>query len=223
MLHCIISLAASCDTKTFRGKNAFRILFSFRPIFCSVSSCNLFTPVTSLSHCLSLSQVAVCFAGGVCVFVSRQQVADSFRVCDRPHVHVRPPETGSAALLSAWWGSVLCYSSVTTVTVTPLWLHVIYLFFNHYFTSNINFIVWVSALSLNKEKSVAAAERKQCLILCLFSLDPCVFLKLFQFIRSRADNQATHTDWIQLDLQVTHTHTHYRHILILDSPGDADE
>ncbi|XP_073323636.1 ATR-interacting protein [Pagrus major] len=32
--------------------------------------------------------------------------------------------------------------------------------------------------------------------------DPCVFLKLFQFIRTRTDNQATHTDWIQLDLQV---------------------
>uniref|UniRef100_UPI0037E8C8D9 ATR-interacting protein n=1 Tax=Semicossyphus pulcher TaxID=241346 RepID=UPI0037E8C8D9 len=32
--------------------------------------------------------------------------------------------------------------------------------------------------------------------------DPCVFLKLFQFIRNRPDNQATHTDWIQLDLQV---------------------
>ncbi|KAM7005936.1 ATR-interacting protein [Tautogolabrus adspersus] len=32
--------------------------------------------------------------------------------------------------------------------------------------------------------------------------DPCVFLKLFQFIRTRPDNQATHTDWIPLDLQV---------------------
>ncbi|XP_035518086.1 ATR-interacting protein-like [Morone saxatilis] len=32
--------------------------------------------------------------------------------------------------------------------------------------------------------------------------DPCVFLKLFQFIRNRTDNQATHTDWILLDLQV---------------------
>ncbi|XP_020486286.2 ATR-interacting protein isoform X1 [Labrus bergylta] len=32
--------------------------------------------------------------------------------------------------------------------------------------------------------------------------DPCVFLKLFQFIRTRPDNQATHTDWILLDLQV---------------------
>ncbi|KAG8007546.1 ATR-interacting protein [Nibea albiflora] len=32
--------------------------------------------------------------------------------------------------------------------------------------------------------------------------DPCVFLKLFQFIRNRTANQATHTDWIQLDLQV---------------------
>nr|XP_046237137.1 ATR-interacting protein [Scatophagus argus] len=32
--------------------------------------------------------------------------------------------------------------------------------------------------------------------------DPCVFLKLFKFIRTRTDNQATHTDWIQLDLQV---------------------
>ncbi|XP_041673320.1 ATR-interacting protein isoform X2 [Cheilinus undulatus] len=32
--------------------------------------------------------------------------------------------------------------------------------------------------------------------------DPCVFLKLFQFIRTRPDNQATQTDWIQLDLQV---------------------
>ena len=41
----------------------------------------------------------------------------------------------------------------------------------------------------------------------LFSLDPCIFLKLFQFIRTRPDNQATHADWILLDLQVTHTHT----------------
>uniref|UniRef100_A0A3Q1GN06 ATR-interacting protein-like n=1 Tax=Acanthochromis polyacanthus TaxID=80966 RepID=A0A3Q1GN06_9TELE len=32
--------------------------------------------------------------------------------------------------------------------------------------------------------------------------DPCVFLKLFQFIRSRPDNQAAHTDWILLDLKV---------------------
>ncbi|KAK2861732.1 hypothetical protein Q5P01_001265 [Channa striata] len=32
--------------------------------------------------------------------------------------------------------------------------------------------------------------------------DPCVFLKLFQFIRTRPDNQATHTEWILLDLQV---------------------
>ncbi|XP_070758178.1 ATR-interacting protein [Enoplosus armatus] len=32
--------------------------------------------------------------------------------------------------------------------------------------------------------------------------DPCVFLKLFQFIRTRSDNPATHTDWILLDLQV---------------------
>ncbi|GAA6216875.1 ATR-interacting protein [Lates japonicus] len=32
--------------------------------------------------------------------------------------------------------------------------------------------------------------------------DPCVFLKLFQVIRTRPDNQATHTDWILLDLQV---------------------
>ncbi|XP_033994945.1 ATR-interacting protein isoform X3 [Trematomus bernacchii] len=32
--------------------------------------------------------------------------------------------------------------------------------------------------------------------------DPCIFLKLFQFIRTRPDNQATHTDWILLDLQV---------------------
>ncbi|XP_070703508.1 ATR-interacting protein [Pempheris klunzingeri] len=32
--------------------------------------------------------------------------------------------------------------------------------------------------------------------------DPCVFLKLFQFIRTRPDNQATHRDWILLDLQV---------------------
>ena len=62
------------------------------------------------------------------------------------------------------------------------------------------------------------------MILCLFSLDPCVFLKLFQFIRSRAVNQATHTDWIQLDLQVTHTPTHTTDTFWLrDSPGDADE
>ncbi|XP_029985841.1 ATR-interacting protein, partial [Sphaeramia orbicularis] len=32
--------------------------------------------------------------------------------------------------------------------------------------------------------------------------DPCVFLKLFQFIRSRPDQKACHTDWILLDLQV---------------------
>ncbi|KAM8916409.1 ATR-interacting protein isoform 2-T2 [Spinachia spinachia] len=32
--------------------------------------------------------------------------------------------------------------------------------------------------------------------------DPCVFLKLFQFIRTRPDKRATHTDWILLDLQV---------------------
>ncbi|XP_008294055.1 ATR-interacting protein [Stegastes partitus] len=32
--------------------------------------------------------------------------------------------------------------------------------------------------------------------------DPCVFLKLFQFIRTRPDDQAAHTDWILLDLQV---------------------
>ncbi|KAM6947398.1 ATR-interacting protein [Lycodopsis pacificus] len=32
--------------------------------------------------------------------------------------------------------------------------------------------------------------------------DPCIFLKLFQFIRTRPDKWATHTDWILLDLQV---------------------
>ncbi|XP_069388302.1 ATR-interacting protein [Paralichthys olivaceus] len=32
--------------------------------------------------------------------------------------------------------------------------------------------------------------------------DPCVFLKLFLYIRIRPDNQATHRDWILLDLQV---------------------
>ncbi|XP_040888893.1 ATR-interacting protein isoform X2 [Toxotes jaculatrix] len=32
--------------------------------------------------------------------------------------------------------------------------------------------------------------------------DPCVFLKLFQYIRTRPDNQAIHTNWILLDLQV---------------------
>ncbi|XP_068598892.1 ATR-interacting protein [Brachionichthys hirsutus] len=32
--------------------------------------------------------------------------------------------------------------------------------------------------------------------------DPCIFLKLFQFITSRADIQATRSDWIQLDLQL---------------------
>ncbi|XP_068171721.1 ATR-interacting protein [Antennarius striatus] len=32
--------------------------------------------------------------------------------------------------------------------------------------------------------------------------DPCVFLKLFQFVTSRADKQATHSEWIQLDLQL---------------------
>lgn len=33
--------------------------------------------------------------------------------------------------------------------------------------------------------------------------DPCVFLKLFSFSRTRTDSQSTHRDWIQLDLQVT--------------------
>ncbi|XP_035813505.2 ATR-interacting protein isoform X2 [Amphiprion ocellaris] len=32
--------------------------------------------------------------------------------------------------------------------------------------------------------------------------DPCLFLKLFQFIRTRPDDQAAHTDWILLDLKV---------------------
>ncbi|KAF7657636.1 hypothetical protein LDENG_00023570 [Lucifuga dentata] len=32
--------------------------------------------------------------------------------------------------------------------------------------------------------------------------DPCVFLKLFHYIRSRPDKQATHTDWTLLDLEV---------------------
>ncbi|XP_075993832.1 ATR-interacting protein isoform X2 [Genypterus blacodes] len=32
--------------------------------------------------------------------------------------------------------------------------------------------------------------------------DPCLLLKLFHYIRSRPDNQATHSDWTQLDLQV---------------------
>lgn len=32
--------------------------------------------------------------------------------------------------------------------------------------------------------------------------DPCVFLKLFSFSRTRTDNQSTHRDWIQLNLQV---------------------
>ncbi|XP_034537491.1 ATR-interacting protein [Notolabrus celidotus] len=32
--------------------------------------------------------------------------------------------------------------------------------------------------------------------------DPCVFLKLFQYIRTRPESQAAHTDWILLDLQV---------------------
>ncbi|KAK2915410.1 ATR-interacting protein isoform X1 [Channa argus] len=32
--------------------------------------------------------------------------------------------------------------------------------------------------------------------------DPCVFQKLFKFIRTRPDNQATNTEWILLDLQV---------------------
>ncbi|XP_047438914.1 ATR-interacting protein [Mugil cephalus] len=36
----------------------------------------------------------------------------------------------------------------------------------------------------------------------LCSHDQCVFLMLFQFIRARSDDQAVHTDWIQLDLQV---------------------
>ncbi|KAM6928060.1 ATR-interacting protein [Xenentodon cancila] len=32
--------------------------------------------------------------------------------------------------------------------------------------------------------------------------DPCIFLKLFKWIRTRPDNRATHTDWVLLDLQV---------------------
>lgn len=32
--------------------------------------------------------------------------------------------------------------------------------------------------------------------------DPCFFLKLFQFIRTRPDKHTAHTNWIQLDLQV---------------------
>lgn len=32
--------------------------------------------------------------------------------------------------------------------------------------------------------------------------DPCVFLKLFQLIRTRPNNQALHTDWLLLNLQV---------------------
>lgn len=32
--------------------------------------------------------------------------------------------------------------------------------------------------------------------------DPCVFLKLFQFIRTRSDKRASATDWTQLDLQL---------------------
>lgn len=35
--------------------------------------------------------------------------------------------------------------------------------------------------------------------------DPCVFLKLFSFTRTRTDRQTPHGDWIQLDLQVTHS------------------
>ncbi|XP_029358384.1 ATR-interacting protein isoform X2 [Echeneis naucrates] len=32
--------------------------------------------------------------------------------------------------------------------------------------------------------------------------DSCAFLKLFQYIRTRPDNQASHTDWVMLDLKV---------------------
>ncbi|XP_039972449.1 ATR-interacting protein [Xiphias gladius] len=58
--------------------------------------------------------------------------------------------------------------------------------------------------------------------------DPCVFLKLFQFIRTRPVNQATHTDWILLDLQVAQTHAHiHTHTHTAEtyfSPtGDVDE
>lgn len=35
--------------------------------------------------------------------------------------------------------------------------------------------------------------------------DPCVFLKLFSFTRTRTDSQSTHRGWIQLDLQVAHS------------------
>ena len=57
--------------------------------------------IPNLSLSLSISQAAVCAAGGVCGFVSRQQVADNVGVCVRPHVAVRPPDAGSAALLPA--------------------------------------------------------------------------------------------------------------------------
>lgn len=50
---------------------------------------------------LSLSQVAVCVAADVCVFVGGQQVADGLAMRVHTHIHVRPSDVGSAALLSA--------------------------------------------------------------------------------------------------------------------------
>lgn len=50
---------------------------------------------------LSLSQVAVCVAANVCVFVGGQQVADGVTMRVYAHIYVRPSDAGSAALLSA--------------------------------------------------------------------------------------------------------------------------
>ncbi|KAG7226811.1 hypothetical protein INR49_014160 [Caranx melampygus] len=52
--------------------------------------------------------------------------------------------------------------------------------------------------------------------------DPCIFLKLFQYIRTRPDNQATHTEWILLDLQVVQTVVIVFHRQWLDLRGSQE-
>lgn len=68
---------------------------------------------------------------------------------------------------------------------------------------------YVSLFQLKKSQSYwsfCVKQNKSIAVFILFLLDPCVFLKLFQFIRTRPDNHTAHTNWIQLDLQVVHTH-----------------
>ncbi len=151
---------------------------------------------------LSLSGCSVCCRWCVCVCQQTasgtqfQSVCLSSRLCPT----------------SRRW---LSSSSFSTVRLTAPLLHLlnimsvlplrfVVLFFRRKFASDI-YSVRVSARWV-----FAAAGCEQCLIFFFISSDPCVFLKLFQFIRTRGDNRATHTDWIQLDLQVTHTHKRCR-------------